>query len=144
VFRFGFGLRSAMFAHASAAIFRSVAVQQFAPVATCRNAYTIATRVIGVKLQTMSTVSFADSLLRNNENRAGEVVVAVHPLEARGTGVRARAKRARCAVNAVRCPTQFCSAVGLILQHMPLQAGVMRPLAHLPKLVAHEQHFFPG
>src|SRR5258708_14877869 len=79
--------------------------------------------------------------LAQERNCAGEVIVAVHPLKAGSAGIE-HVQGGLAAVNAIKLGHPFLyTAMSRILQHVPLQACVMRPLAHPPEFIDHQQQF---
>ena len=77
-------------------------------------------------------------------DRAGRVVVGVHPFEAGGVVV----QHVHGRLTAVK-PIQLLdpglhSPMNLVLQYMPFQAGVMAPFANLSEFCSHEQEFLAG
>ena len=97
-----------------------------------------------MKLQTIRTVSCGFSLLRSREIVLVALSLAVDPFESGGIVIEYVHGRL-AAIEAVQLlHPGLHAAMNLVLQHMPFQAGVVSPLAHLAEFAAHEEQFLAG
>jgi len=142
---FGFRMNPTKVPRAGSAVVERVAVQQFTPVASRGHAYAITQARNWSEVANDQNCILCGLTFSQQRNRAGHTVVAIHPFESLWSVIE-HMQSGFAAVKAVQLSHPILhAAVSLILQHVPFQAGVVRPLPDLAELVAHEQQlFFPG
>src|SRR5581483_2426620 len=135
---------SATIPHVAARVIRRVAVQEFVPVAIERNSHAIINaRHRSEITYNQNHVFFAFAFSKQGNNTCRRVI-AINPLEPCRICVEF-VQRGLFAENSVQLLNPLLyPRMHWILQHMPLQAHVMSPLAHLAKFIAHEQQLLPG
>src|SRR5579871_6774518 len=72
-------------------------------------------------------------------NRTGRVVVRIDPLDSSRAGIE-NVHGGFAAIETIQLfHPSLHAAMNLVLQHVPFEARVMCPLAHLPKFASHKQ-----
>src|SRR5437899_1686947 len=126
-----FGLNSAQIAHPAAGVFSSVAVEHLPPVSAMRSAYTVSDARDRGEIADHKNGVLRRLTLAQQRDRAGRVVIGVHPFEAGGVVVQYVHGRLTAVKPIQLLDPSLHSPMNLVLQYMPFQAGVMPPFANL-------------
>src|SRR5258708_40353740 len=113
-------MNSAEIPRAGATVLQSIAVQQFAPVSAMRHTDAITKPWDGSEVANDENGILWVLAFAQKGNRAGEIVIAIHPLKPSGIGIK-HVQGGLVAIESVQlCNPLLHAAVQGILQHVPL------------------------
>src|SRR5688572_18606581 len=137
-------LRPAQIALPAAPVLQSVTVKDFFPVSSCGHAHAVVVAGNRGEVQYTQNRIFRVAAVADVTERAVLAIVSVNPFVTACIKV-AFVQRRLTAIAAVQVLNETLDSrmIG-ILQHVPLQAGVVSPLRYLAELSAHEQQLLAG
>src|SRR6185369_5808979 len=126
--------------HAASTVLLGVAIQQLTPESARGHADTVAVARHRSEITDNQNFISRRPALAQKGNNAGGCVIAVHPFETGRISIEL-VQRGLLPINLVQLRHPVLHPlVHRILQHVPFQAHIVRPLPHLTEFAAHEQH----